>query len=76
MQRGEALVTEFTNQEKAMCAEREVQQREWVYPRRVADGKMKQAKADRELDLMREIAAEYRAKADAEAAKADLFGVA
>jgi hypothetical protein len=68
-------MTVFTNQEKALCAEREVQQREWVYPRRVEAGKMKRERANRELALMREIAAEYRAKADEEARESDLLGV-
>jgi hypothetical protein len=65
----------FTNSDKALCAEREVQQREWVYRRRVADGKMSKAKADRELAIMREIAMEYRDKAIKDAIAADLFSI-
>lgn len=56
----------FTDKEKAECAEREVKQRLWVYPRRVADGKMTQTLADRQIALMESIAKEYRAKADFE----------
>lgn len=37
------------------CARREVAMREVVYPRRVAEGKMKRATADRELEMMRAI---------------------
>lgn len=63
----------FTAKDKAECAEREVKQREWVYPRRVADGKMSQELANRQLALMKAIAADYRAAADAEDAKGRLF---
>ena len=64
---------EITNKDKAECAEREVKQRRYVYPRRVADGKMTQALADRQIALMEAIAADYRAKADEEDAKGRLF---
>jgi len=37
------------------CAEREVGMRERVYPKRVADGKMRQDDADRELARMKAI---------------------
>jgi len=50
-----------SNLEKARCAEREVQLRKRVYPRRVLDGHMRHADAKREIDLMEEIAADYRA---------------
>jgi hypothetical protein len=63
----------FTDKDKAECAEREVKQRRYVYPRRVADGKMTQALADRQIAIMEAIAADYRAKADAEDAKGRLF---
>jgi hypothetical protein len=39
------------------CVEREIGMREHVYPRRVADGKMSQAKADDELAAMRAVLA-------------------
>ncbi len=39
------------------CAKREVAMREHVYPRRVADGKMRPTVADRELETMRAIVA-------------------
>lgn len=63
----------FTNKDKAECAEREVKQRQWVYPRRVASGKMTQALADRQIALMEAIAADYRAKADEEDAAGRLI---
>lgn len=63
----------ITENEKAECAEREVRQRRRVYPRFVADGRMTQAFADRQLALMEEIAREYRAKADAQDAKGRLL---
>lgn len=63
----------FTDAEKAECAEREVKQRKYVYPRRIEAGKMTQALADRQTAIMEEIATEYRAKADAEDRKGRLF---
>jgi hypothetical protein len=64
----------FTNEQLAACAEREVNQRRRVYPRFVEDGRMSQSFADQQIALMEWIARDYRAKADAEAAKDDLFG--
>lgn len=55
---------------KRACAEREVRQREKVYPRLIAKGTMTQYRADQEIAVMREIAADY-AKA---ASRDDLFG--
>lgn len=46
------------------CAKREVAMRERVYPRRVADGKMKPAAADRELETMRAILAKLESLRD------------
>lgn len=45
-----------TLDELIACAEREVRFRQHVYPRRVAKRQMTQEKADRELELMEEIA--------------------
>lgn len=56
----------FTAKEKAECAERELRLRERVYPNRVADGRMTQALADKQIALMAAIATDYRAQADAE----------
>ncbi len=39
------------------CVRREIVMRKRVYPRRVADGKMDQITADRELDLMNRVLA-------------------
>jgi hypothetical protein len=64
----------FTNGELAACAEREVKQRQRVYPRWVSERRMTQAFADEQIAMMSQIAREYRAKADAEASKNDLFG--
>ena len=52
-------MTEFTNQEKAQCAEREYNMRKHVYPRWVQQGKMTQKKADYELAVMEAIAQDY-----------------
>lgn len=58
----------FTADEKAGCAEREVKQRQRVYPRFIEDKRMTQQFAERQIAMMTEIAAEYRVKADQEAA--------
>jgi len=56
----------ITNREKAECAEREVKQRRRVYARWVAEGRMTQPFADRQIETMAAIAGDYRALADAE----------
>lgn len=55
-----------TAEEKRDCASRELKQREYVYPRRVAEGKMTQKLADRQIGLMREIMMDYEALASKE----------
>jgi len=45
----------YTAAELAACAERELQMRLRVYARRVADGHMRQANADREIGMMGQI---------------------
>lgn len=63
----------ITEKDKAECAEREVRQRQKVYPRWVAEGRMMQQFADRQIAVMQQIAAEYRVKADAEDARGRLL---
>lgn len=60
------LFPEITAQDKYACAEREVKMRRKVYPRWVADGRMKQEQADREIAIMESIAMDYSAVARAE----------
>lgn len=64
---------EITAREKADCAEREVKMRRRVYPRWVADGRLTQGIADRQIAIMDAIAADYRAQAEAEEAKGRLL---
>lgn len=45
----------FTIAEQLDAIEREIRFREFVYPRRVRDGKMTQAEADRQIALMRAV---------------------
>jgi len=52
----------FTDEEKQKAAEREAKMRRRVYPRWVADNRMTKEQADREIALMDEIAADYRAR--------------
>lgn len=56
----------FQDSEKLQAVERELGYRRRVYPRRVADGKMTQALADRQIAVFEDIAADYRARADRE----------
>jgi hypothetical protein len=56
----------FTAREKMQEAQREVGQREWVYPKRVAAGKMTQAAANKQIAIMKEIALDYGKLAEAE----------
>lgn len=58
-------MTTFLPSELAACAEREVKQRRRVYPRFVADKRMSQAEADRQIAMMEAIATHFRAAADA-----------
>jgi hypothetical protein len=50
----------FTTAEKLACVLREVGYRKYVYDKRVATGKMSAMKATREIELMEEIAADYK----------------
>jgi len=54
----------YTNEQKAACARRELNMREWVYPGRIARGKMTQEHADTEIAIMAEIAEDYARAAD------------
>ncbi len=56
----------FTYREKMQCAQREVNFRRYVYAKRVAAGKMKQADADKQIAIMESIAADYGVLADEE----------
>jgi hypothetical protein len=49
----------FTAREKRESAERELKMRRRVYPRWIEQGKLTQEKADREIELMAEIASDY-----------------
>lgn len=48
------------------CVQREIRQRERVYPRRVQDGRMTQAQADHELGTMGAVLARLQATRDPE----------
>lgn len=63
----------ITAREKFECAERELKQRKYVYPRRVADGKMTQDFANKQINLMEAIATDYRVLAEAEDAAGRLL---
>jgi len=54
-------------------AQREAGYRRFVYPKRVAAGKMRQAEADKEIALIDEIAADYGEIATAEEEKERLL---
>lgn len=46
--------------EQIACVEAEIKMRRYVYPRRVADKKMSQAKADKEIAAMEAVLATLR----------------
>lgn len=52
--------------EQIACADREIAMRERVYPAWVRQGRLKQPKADREIETMRAIAASLRRLKDNE----------
>lgn len=52
----------YTTTQKVKALEREIGQRRYVYPRRVADGKMKQVDADFQIAIFEDMAADYRKK--------------
>lgn len=61
-------MTTFTAADKRQCADRELRQRQHVYARMVAAGKLTQAKMDREIALMESIRNDYaKIEADEEA---------
>jgi hypothetical protein len=53
------LTAPFTREEKRKAIKREIGQREHVYPRLVASGKITQEFADRQIAVMRAILADY-----------------
>lgn len=64
---------DFRARDLADCANREVKQRVRVYPRLVEQGKMSKEFADRQIKMMRKIAADYETLAEADEAKERLF---
>jgi len=62
----------FSETEKLKCIERELRMRYRVYERRVDAGQMTRASADREIHLMEEIAADYRARVEGQAPQLEL----
>ena len=51
------MTTHYTIAEQLDCIEREIRFRRHVYPRRVANGKMTQVLADRQIALMESVKA-------------------
>jgi hypothetical protein len=62
----------FTFRQKMRAAQREAGYRRFVYPKRVAAGKMRQHQADEEIAIMDEIAADYGRAAEREEKKEKL----
>lgn len=65
-------MTAFTARDKQRCADREVALRVNFYKKKIAAGQMTRRAADREVDMMREIAEDYRRLADDEESKGRL----
>ncbi len=57
------MVRDIPAQELVECAEREIRQRQYVYPRRVESGKMTKQKMDHEIRCMEQIAIMLRQEA-------------
>jgi hypothetical protein len=55
----------FSDQAKLKCIERELALRRNVYPKWVAQGKMTQAAAEKEIQTLEDIANDYRGKISA-----------
>ena len=53
-------MSEFTDQQKLDCIERELAMRRRVYPRWISRLKMEEAEARRQIAMMEAIAADYR----------------
>jgi hypothetical protein len=66
-------MTEYTAREKMRAAQREVNYRRYVYPNRIAAGKMTQNAANEQIEIMQAIAYDYGKLAEAEEAKARLL---
>jgi hypothetical protein len=52
-------MTDYTDEEKYLCAVRELKMRRKVYPRWVQIHRMTQEQADREIELMEAIMKDY-----------------
>ncbi len=63
----------FSFREKANAAEREVKKRRLVFPRLVADDKMSQEFADKQIAIMQAIQKDFEELADAEEAAGRLI---
>ena len=57
---------QISNAEKLACAKRELQMRENVYPRWIAQGKIREAEARHQFAIMRAIVDDYKKLVDAE----------
>ena len=55
-------MTDYTDEDKLEAVEREIKMRRRVYRGLVADGRMTQVQADREIAIMEAIAEDYRPK--------------
>lgn len=60
------VVVRFTPHQKMRAAERELTLRRAVYPKRVKEGRLTIREAREEIELMKEIAEDYRRLADIE----------
>jgi hypothetical protein len=60
------MTSPISNAEKLACAKRELQMRENVYPRWIAQNKIKEATARHQLAVMRAIVEDYQQAVDAE----------
>jgi hypothetical protein len=64
----------YSDREKQVEAEREVRNRERIYPALLGQKKLRRIDAGRQIAIMKEIAADYKKKADADPANRNPFG--
>jgi hypothetical protein len=60
----EGMMASTANEKLAEC-ERELKQRHWVYPKLIRAGKLRPETASRQIQIMNEIAEDYRRKVNA-----------
>jgi hypothetical protein len=59
-------MTDYSDEQKLACTEREIKKRRQVYPGLILTGRMSEEKAHYEIEVMQAIAEDYRKLAEKE----------